>query len=450
MRLHAVNALEQMARTSRYGEEAIADVLGSGPLDPQNRALLFELVQGVTRRRITIDRILTVFSSVKLKKVHVRVLQALRIAVYQLVWLDRVPPSAAVNESVEIVKGRFPGWIVKFANGCLRAISRDIDMKVAGPLDPEDQMRAVPIDKERNCLFETSLFPDPDEDPIGSLSLRHGYSPWLVERWLGEYGEDTTKRILRAGNEPPSIWLRPTPGRLENIRRHFERRRIPFEVVERPPQSVHLVDATGAVENLPGYHRGWFVVQDRVATLAAPFLRPEPGDRVLDLCAAPGGKATHLAELVGPTGSVVALDRDAGRLARLSDTARRLGLSNVAIVAADARDLEVDLGEPFDRVLVDVPCSNTGVLAKRAEARHRIDAAQIEGLNVLQREILRAGIRRMKPGGSLVYSTCSIMPEENRRLAEEVAAEERVGIEADLLSLPLGGEHDGGYLARIR
>jgi 16S rRNA (cytosine967-C5)-methyltransferase len=357
--------------------------------------------------------------------------------------------ASAVFESVEIVKQGFPDWIVKFANGCLRAVARGVEIKIAGPLAPEDVRRAVPISGLRSCLFKGPLFPAPTEDPVGSLALRHSHPRWLVERWLDLYGEATTEDLLRAGNEPSTLWLRPSPGRLTDLARELKKRGVHFETEEEPPEAIRLLEPVGQISDLAGYHQGWFVVQDRTPMRAALLLGPEEGDRALDLCAAPGGKSTHLAQLVGPGGSVVSVDRDEGRLSRLANTVERLGLENVSTVVADARDPDLDLGEKFDRVLVDVPCSNTGVLAKRVEVRHRITPKRVDSLTGVQSEILATAARHLAPGGALVYCTCALLPEENRGAVERAVEEGALEIEEDLEILPRAGYADGGYLARL-
>jgi 16S rRNA (cytosine967-C5)-methyltransferase len=446
----AVTALEKMARDRCLAQAAVNPLIQRGSLKPEDQGFLWEVVHGVTRHRVTIDRILTTFSRLKLAKVQPRVLQALRLAVYQIVYLDRVPVPSAVYESVEIVKQSFPEWVVAFANGCLRGVARGLDVKVGGLLEREDLRRAVPISGQRFCMFKEPIFPDPREDLAGSLALRHAHPRWLVERWLELFGEETTEDVLRAGNEPPSLWLRASPGRLPALARELGKRSILIEVEEEPPGAVRLLQPAGQIADMAGYHQGWFVVQDRTPMRAGVLLDPQPGERVLDLCAAPGGKCTHLAQLVGPEGSVVSVDRDEGRLSRLSETVDRLGLGNVATVVADAREADLDLDETFSRVMVDVPCSNTGVLAKRVEVRHRVQPRRVEALTRIQAEILDTAIRHLAPGGTLVYSTCALLPEENRGIPEAAIAEGApLEIAEDHEILPRAGYWDGGYLARL-
>ncbi|MEN8151632.1 MAG: transcription antitermination factor NusB [Planctomycetota bacterium] len=448
----AVDALTKVHRTSCLAHEALVPIVGKARLSPEDQAFLWELVHGVTRHRVTIDHIIRAFSRVRLGKVHPRVLQALRIAVYQIVWLDRIPARAAVYETVEIVKSRFPGWTVKFTNGCLRSISRAIDIKIGGTLDDDQLSRAVPISGFRFCLFERPIFPEPDADLVGSLAARHGYPGWLVARWLDRFGRERAVDILRAGNESPSLWLRPAPGRFPDLVRELTKRRIRHAAEDEPaPPAIRLIGSPGRIQDLPGFSHGWFVVQDRSAMKPAALLAPPPGARVLDLCAAPGGKATQLALDVGPEGSVVAVDRDPRRLERLTESIGRLGITNVAAVAADLTEEGIDLGEPFDHVLIDVPCSNTGVLGKRVEARHRVTAEFVTGLVPVQRALLEAATRHVAPGGALVYSTCALLAEENGTLVRSaIEAGLPFEIEEEAETLPRAGTFDGGYAVRLR
>jgi len=448
-RTTAVDALEKMHRSGVRARDAVEAALSRRRLSGEDRAFLWELVLGVTRHRITLDRVLAGVSRVKLKKVHPRVLQVLRVGVYQLVYLDRIPDSAAVFESVEIVKRSFPEYLVKFANGCLRSATRAIEIKVGGALAPEDLMRAVPVSGERNCLLRTACFPDPAEDLAGSLAERFGYPHWLVVRLIDLHGEEAAEEILRAGNEPPRLSLHPTPGRLADLTREFGIRGIPHEVFEDPPEAVRLLGGAGPVNELPGYHQGWFTVQDRTAMRAAEALGPEPGERILDLCAAPGGKTVQMAQIAGPTAEVVAVDRDAKRLPLLTQNAGRLRLENVSVVEADLLAERPELGEPFDRVLLDAPCSNTGVLAKRVEARHRLDPDAVAAITVTQRALLEVAAGYVRPGGRLVYSTCALLPEENREAVEPLLSDGRFVLLEDRETLPAAGRRDGGYFASL-
>jgi 16S rRNA (cytosine967-C5)-methyltransferase len=446
----AVDALYRMKKTQCLAQDAINHLLRGKRIEVQDRAFLWELVLGVTRHRDTLDRILQAFSRVKLRNIHPCALEAIRLGIYQMVYLDRVPDHAAVHDAVEAVKSSAPGWTVGFANGCLRSVGRSIEIKVGGLLTAKDTRRAVPIRGRRYCLFTDLIFSDPEEDLAASLSERHSHPRFLVDRWIEEYGAEETVELLWAGNEPPALWLRPAPGKLAALSRELTKRAIRHDVETQVAEAILLRQPIGQVHELPGYHRGWFTVQDRAAMQAAPFLDPQPGDRILDLCAAPGGKTAHLAALAGPTARITALDRDGARLAKVRETIARLGIENVELVHGDARSDDLSLGEPFDRVLADVPCSNTAVLARRVEARHRVNAEQVEAVRTVQSEILAAAAHRVRPGGTLVYSTCALLAEENRENIERfLDLRADFDLDDDLLTFPSGGFCDGGYLARL-
>ncbi len=451
VRRTAVDALYRMKKTRCLAQDAINHLLGGRRLTVQDRALLWEDVLGVTRHRDTLDRILMAFSKVKLNRIHPYAIEAIRLGIYEMVYLDRVPHRAAVYEAVETTKMEAPGWTVRFANGCLRSISRSIEIKVGGLLTAEDTRRTVPIRGRRYCRFTDILFPDAEEDLAGSLSERHSHPRFLVERWLQEHGEDKTVDLLWAGNEPPSLWLRPAPGRLSALSRELTKRQIRHDVDEEAPEAIRMLQPIGQVHELPGYHQGWFTVQDRAAMKAAPFLDPQPGERILDLCAAPGGKTVHLAALTGPTASITAVDRDEKRLRKVRETTARLGIENVTLLHGDARSEDLDLGGPFDRVLIDVPCSNTAVLSRRVEARHRVNAESVESIRAVQSAILARAADRVKRGGILVYSTCALLPEENRENIDRFL-EDRAdfSFDEDRITFPAAGFSDGGYLARMK
>jgi 16S rRNA (cytosine967-C5)-methyltransferase len=234
------------------------------------------------------------------------------------------------------------------------------------------------------------------------------------------------------------------------LTREFGRRQIPFETAA-DPDAIRLLEPVGQIQDLPGFTGGWFVVQDRSAMRPAALLDPPEGARVLDLCAAPGGKATQLAGMVGPKGSVVAVDRDDRRLRRLAESIQRLDLSNISLVAADLTAEGIDLGDPYDHVLLDVPCSNTGVLGKRAEARHRVNPEGVAMLSGIQRTLLDRAAVHVAPGGALVYSTCALLPDENQDLVRSaIEAGLPFEIEREIETLPRGGHSDGSYAVLLR
>jgi len=413
----------------------------SGP----DRALLRELAAGVTRRRLSLDAIVDAFSSVKPRKIDPAVRRALRIGLYQMVYLDRIPVRAAVDTTVDLV-ARARRHAKGFANAVLRAVSRSLVARDERP-GPRPR-RALPVDKDVFAVFDRDVLPDPREDEIGHLAAAYSHPAWLVERWQAAVGSDRTLARLRAGNRRPQTFLRLRPGREETLRARFAEAGVPFAAVPDHPDCIRL-EGDRRIAELPGYGEGDFVVQDLTAQSVAPMLAPAAEERILDVCAAPGGKTAHLADLTGDRALVVAADVSAGRLRLVTETVDRLKLRSVRTVVMDAtRPGPLPAGS-FDRVLIDAPCSNTGVLRRRVEARWRLRPEDIPDLVARQSEILAACAPLVRPGGTLLYGTCSLEEEENRQV---VAAFLRRGPGfrmGDERPFELGAG-DGGYAACIR
>jgi 16S rRNA (cytosine967-C5)-methyltransferase len=381
-------------------------------LDTRDRGLAVELAYGVPRRLETLDWRLAPVLEKPLPRLPSVVQALLRLGAYQLLYLDRIPASAAVDESVRLAKsyskklGR--DWS-GFVNAVLRSLIRS----------PEP------------------VLPDPATDPALALSVRHSIPLWLCQRWIARLGFEGAESACRAAARLPALTLRV--NRLRWTRDNFLDRLQREGIAARPTtisrvgvvlEKGHLVTA------LPGFQDGDFYVEDEAAQLIPPLLDPQPGDLVLDACAAPGGKTTHLAELMENQGHILALDRQRARLELLEANCRRLGTTIVTGLVADARNpLEAlkrhgqQSGETgrapavatrlVDRVLLDAPCSGLGVLRRHPEAKWHRRAAMMVRHHNLQKEILIAVGAVLRPGGVLVYSTCSTEPEET----EDVVAQ---------------------------
>jgi 16S rRNA (cytosine967-C5)-methyltransferase len=294
------------------------------------------------------------------------------------------------------------------------------------------------------------VLPDPRADPLQYLALGFALPEWLARRWSGCFVADECRRLgfWFAGPAPLTLRVNPLRTTRDALLAALAEKGVAAEAGQHP-QAVRLREAA-PVRSLPGYDAGLFVVQDEAAMRVASALAPQPGWRVLDLCAAPGGKATHLAELQGDAGEVVACDPDEGRLRTVADLAARLGLKSVRTARARAAPGEGVPPGPFDAVLVDVPCSNTGVLGRRPEARWRLRPSDLDHLADLQRRLLVVAVERARPGGVVVYATCSVEPEENAALVRRFVAERGgLTLEAEEEAAP-GRPADGGYWARLR
>lgn len=411
---------------------------------PAERALATELVHGVIRRRETLSAILRPHVKRPLAQVEQGALALLWIGAYQLGMLSGVPAYAVVNETAELARraGK-PQW-TGFVNGVLRSVARSVTNEIA--MAPGDN--AVPLGPGRFRVLDVPVFADPASDWHAWYCAAFSFPEWLVARWEERYDRDELERLGFWFNSPAKLCLRVNT--LKTTRENLLAALEAAHVAARPgslPEAVWLEDSAFA-PRLPGFEEGWFAVQDESAIAAASLLAPQPGERILDLCAAPGGKTTHLAALMQNQGQIVAGDVDRERLRLIEQSCRRLGISIVETRLMPRDGAEMPEG-PFDRILVDVPCSNTGVLGKRPEVRWRLQAREIAELAALQARLLRAACDRLAPGGSLVYSTCSIEPEENRGVIDAVLAERTdLSLTRQINHVP-GRPADGGYQALL-
>jgi 16S rRNA (cytosine967-C5)-methyltransferase len=424
----------------------LLDTRGDGvTVSGDDRRLAAEIVFGVVRRQATLDALLAPHVRRGRHQIEGPLWTFMQIGVYQLVFMDGVPPHAALNETVKAARrlGR-PRW-TGFLNGTLRSAARNLTDELVGA----PAAGAVPLTGGRYRLCRQPVFPDPAGDPLGYAAQAFSFPRWLIDRWGKRFDFAELARLGFWFNEPAKIHLRVNRLRTPRDAVLAALREAGIDAEPgRLPESV-LLAGTTRVEQLPGFADGWFTVQDETAMRAARLLAPRSGETVLDLCAAPGTKTTHLAELMENQGRIVATDAQPERLARVEENCRRLGIGIVEPRAVRADSGDVPSG-PFDAVLLDVPCSNTGVLGKRPEARWRLRPSDIEELSALQRRLLSVALDRLKPGGRLVYSTCSIEPEENRGVVERVLEERG---DAELVEetehLP-GRLADGGYQALVR
>jgi 16S rRNA (cytosine967-C5)-methyltransferase len=297
--------------------------------------------------------------------------------------------------------------------------------------------------------LDRPIFPPPETAAVEHLAKAHSYPRWIVRDWTQRCGLDEATRLCFWFNQPQPVTLRvnclqQSPNIVADVLSAAGAPAAPGPW----PESLRLHQSV-RVDNLPGFAEGWFSVQDESSMAAARLLAPQPGESVLDLCAAPGGKTTHLAELMQDRGTILAVDQDAERLQRVAENARRLRLNSIECRLSNSPHHEVPNG-PFDRVLVDVPCSNTGVLGKRPEARWRLDPHDFEEFAALQEQLLITALDRVKLGGHVVYSTCSIDPRENRQVVDRALARRAdVRIARELEHQP-GRPNDGGYQALLR
>ncbi len=382
--------------------------------------LLQQLVRGTLTYRAHLDHILTPYLKKSLSKQHAKLRNLLRLGVYQLQYLDRVPYYAVVSESVILARHIFGEPVAKLVNAVLRGVA-------------ENRKPAV--------------FPDLYSDPVEYLAITTSHPQWLVARWIKRYGVDETRALCEFDNAQPALTIRPNVLRTTSDALHEQ---LAVEGIEAQFVAPDLlaVSHVGSLFQSRAYCDGLFSVQGTGAAMVVPLLDPQPGETILDLCSAPGGKATAIAERMKDRGFILATDIYPRRLEILKKNTHRLGVTCVYPLAADARYLAVN--RLFDRVLVDVPCSSLGILSHHPDLRWR--KSDIHGLSRLQRALIERAADYVCPGGVLVYSTCTLEPEENEGVVEAFLSD-HPGFRIThpyLQLLPHQTGNDGVFAARLQ
>jgi 16S rRNA (cytosine967-C5)-methyltransferase len=383
----AARVLDRVESDEAWADLAFDAEIRRGAPAPRDVGLATEIVYGTLRWQRYLDWVLAPHSRRPLAALDPRVRTLLRMTAYQIVFLERVPAFAAVNDAVTLARARKPG-LSEYTNAVLRSFAR----RGAREREP-----ALP------------------RDPLDALATRCSFPTWLAARWVGRYGVAEAEALMRALNQRPPVTLRANTLRLTR-EALAERLAAEDDVVTQPtPHAPEGLVAERAGE--PGAWRafaeGACVAQDEASMLVARLLEPRPGETVADACAAPGTKTTHLAQLMENRGRILALDPQPARLARVSEAANRLGVSIIEIVAGTAQETAGTRTESCDAVLVDAPCSNLGVLRRNPEVKWRRRPEDVVAAAARQAEILDAAGAMLKRNGRLVYATCSLEPEEN-------------------------------------
>ena len=390
----ALRVVRRVFEEGAFADRALPAEADRAGLGGRERAFAERLAAGAVQRCATLDHVLARCSDRPLAAIDRPLLDALRLGVLQLLFLDGVPDRAAVEQTVELAREAAGPGAAGFANAVMRRAARE------GP----------------SLLAALS-----DESPAGAAVL-HSHPEWIARLWWETLGAPAARALLPHDNEPPELALRANELKVTRAEALAALRRAGVRARPAPDLSeAILVDGRLDLAGAPLFEVGAVTPQSRGSMLVARVAAPRPGERVLDLCAAPGAKTTHLAALMGGRGELVAVESNPARAAALAANCRRLGAGLVDVVTADARDAEV--GEGFDRVVLDPPCSDLGTLAERPDARWRKQPEQVERLARLGRELLDAAARRLRPGGVLVFSTCTISPAENADQVERFLTE---------------------------
>ncbi len=416
--------------------------------DQKQRAT--DLVFSTIRNTKAIDMVITKLADCPVQRIPAKLLGIIRIAAYELIYSPQTSEHSVVNEAVENAKKIAGKKQTGFVNAVLRQITRHITNRRI-ELSHADVQKSLPQSLLSSCQFDTDILPDPKVSPADYFSSAFSLPKWLIADWLEQFGFEKTKEICVASNRRPGIYLRPNTLKTttKDLAEKLRQANIDSEIL--PDEAMLRIKSPRAVTKLPGFTEGLFTIQDLTASKAAPLLGPQQGWTILDLCAAPGVKTTQLAELTGDMAKIIATDIDKTRLEKVQENLTRLGINSVSVVAYENLEkVAAEIGL-FDAVLLDVPCSNTAVLAKRPEARYRISPPAIAKLTKIQRKLLQQAVKMIKPDGKICYSTCSIQKEENDELVKEFLKEGPFRLESQLLTLPSaeGFDHDGGYAAII-
>lgn len=414
----AINILYKIENGEGYSNIEIDKQFNRNNIDDIDKGLTSELVYGVLTWKITLDEIIKMHSRIKLKKISPWIINILRIGIYQIVFLDRIPVSAAVNESVKLAKKYGHESSSKFVNAILRKIEKN------------------ELEKLMDHLSKKSIL----EDEIISIATSHPL--WLVDELLKEYDKKFLTELLSANNAKAPITLRVNSHRSSRDELIKLLKLKGYECEEgNLPHSIK-------VKKMNDFSNGLFVVQDEAAQMACLKLDPKPGEKVLDACSSPGGKTTYLAELMNNNGKIDAWDIHEHRVSLVKDTAKKLGLSIINATVRDATRPSPVLIKKYDKILLDVPCTGIGVIRKKPDIKWTRSSEDIEMLSTIQAEILNNCSQFLKDGGRLVYSTCTIFKRENNLQIEKFLKDhDDFKLVEEINLYPNVDDTDGFYIA---
>ena len=407
-----------------YVEDLLDDELSADQLSPPDRALCQTLVYGIPRWQMTLDWLIARKTEGRTQKEALRVL--LQLGLFQMFWLQRIPNHAAVHATVELAKQLGLGPQGGFVNAVLRGYARERDAT-------EKLLRELKTTQP---------------------ALGHSHPEWLYERWKARWGAERTAQLMDWNNAVPPAYARLNRLKTDaaKLAARWAVEDVKFAAAKwdwTEADEVFRLESHPPLATLRSFKEGLFYIQDPSTLLAARELGAQPGESVLDLCAAPGGKTAIIAQMMEHRGRIAAQDRDPSRLELIRENCARLGVT-MAETSVPPTGILVNPGKKFDRVLVDAPCSNTGVMRRRVELRWRVRPEEIERLRAAQLELLRQAAPRLKPGGVLVYSTCSLEPEENGAVVQSFLAEQpQFKLDRERELLPFADGVDGAYVARL-
>lgn len=389
----ALKILYDINEKGAYSNISLNKHLESMELRPLDKSFITELVYGTLKWRLSIDWVIEQFSSIKIKKISPWILNILRLGVYQLIHTDKIPPSAACNESVNLSKKFGHAASSRYVNGVLRNIARN-----------KDKIQ----------------FPDKHKELIKYLSVTYSHPEWMAEEWVNRFGKEFAEALLSSNNEIPALTVRANTLRISAAELS---KKLVEEGVKAEPgkydEEALVIENSSSISRLEAFKKGYFQVQDESSMLVAKILEPKAGELIMDVCSAPGGKATHIAQLMNNEGTVIARDVHEHKIRIIDEAARRLGLDIIKAGIFDASELDNKFLEKADRVLVDAPCTGFGIIRRKPDIKWGRNLSDKTEIVRLQKKILETCSKYVKPGGTLVYSTCTIEQEENLEVVEE-------------------------------
>ncbi|BAY79377.1 sun protein (plasmid) [Nostoc linckia NIES-25] len=401
-----------------YVDVSLDRVLQKVSLADSDRRLVTELVYGSVRRQRTLDTLIDQLAQKKSHQQPKDLRTILHLGLYQLRYQERIPASAAVNTTVQLAKENGFSGLTGFVNGLLRQYLRKAEGQGGRGAEGKDSLL---LPQSPVPHFDPLQLP---ENPVQRLGILHSFPDWIIEVWLEQLGLVETEQLCEWMNQSPTIDLRINPLRtsIEEVEAALQSAGVLVRRVRHLPQALRLIGNAGPIQKLPGFQEGWWTVQDSSAQLVSHLLDPQPGEVVIDACAAPGGKTTHIAELMQDKGKIWACDRTSSRLRKLQENSQRLNLKSIQICIGDSRNF-TQFHNTADRVLLDAPCSGLGTMHRHADARWRQTPESVRELSMLQKELLSHTSTFVKPGGVLVYATCTLHPAENEEAIAAFLAE---------------------------
>ena len=386
----SLEILMKVVEEKEYSSVVIPQVLNVYQyLEKQERAFLTRLCEGTIERMLELDYVINEFSKVKVKKMKPVIRNILRMGVYQLMYMKQVPASAACNEAVKLAKKKGFQNLKGFVNGVLRNISRNLD---------------------------NISYPDKEKQPYLYLSVPYSMPEWIVKLWVAQYGMEQTERMLQAGfaDRPTTIRCNLQKNSVKQLREELEQAGVTVESGAYVDSALRI-SGYDYLQKLKAFQEGKFTVQDESSMLVGLVADIKPDQTVVDVCAAPGGKSLHAADLLKGTGMVSSRDVSERKVEKIEENCRRLGYTNMDMKVWDAREWDKEYIEKADVVIADLPCSGLGVMGKKNDIKYKNSPDSIKELAALQREILKTVVSYVKPGGTLIYSTCTVNEEENEQ-----------------------------------